>query len=526
MELESVARELKMLAGRERLTASELERAKDLMIQLKGMDMSNRDIEELAGGRWSESTTKGYTRGTITTDPVPWQSTTALFSEMLSKSLTMADVSEAVSITAELEGMGSSLRDVVSFMEELKTKETDIGQLRESIDIETRLEKMGTSSGEIAVFLKQLEQEDIGVSAFVLLLREWHEAGLTPVDARSALSYKAQLEQADLDIETMSRIAEAAGKFGGPGQVLEALAKYGNLGELDQEAQRRREQLDAQAAELESRRQELNTAEQELEKVRNETAAREEVLTTFERLKAIGFDEQGLGELAKAAEKYGTPRTVLRAVNRFVDLTKIKATDDELRNKVKQKRATLKSLDEQYSHLKEPIEICKILLKRKFGLAVLSLINRTAWKYGEPTEVMKAIEGYGQLKEIKKQINQAEADLAEIRGKIQTLKETYTEYSARNTSILDQFEELNSKAIEVGRTVGIVEQQLKKDTLARDILNLLQNPSSADFEQYLPLVLVTVKSISVWATMNRSKFGFPALLENNLQELARHLGGS
>jgi len=526
MDIESVAKELKLLAGRDRLTASELERAKDLMVQLKGMDLSNREIADLTGGHWSESTIKGYTRGTITTDPVPWQSTTALFSEMLSKNLTLADVSEAVRIAAELEGMGSSLRDVVGFMEELKRKDTNVGQLREAIDIKTQLEKIGTSSGEIAGFVKQLEKEDIGVSAFVLLLHEWREAGLTPVDARSALSYKAQLEQAGLDIEAMSRIAEAAGRFGGPGEVLEAVAKYGNLGELDQEAQKKQEQLDAQATEMESRRQELDTAKHELEKVRNETAAREETLATYERLKAIGFDEQGLGELAKAAEKYGTPRKALRAVNRFVDLVRIKTIDDELRNKVKQKRATLKKLDEQYSHLKEPIEICKILLKRKFGLAVLSLINRTAWKYGEPTEVMKAIEAYGQLKEIKKQINQAEADLAEIKGKIQTLKETYTEYSARNTAILDQFEELNAKAIEVGRTVGVVEQQLKKDTLARDILNLLQNPSSADYEKYLPLVLVTVKSISVWATMNRSRLSFPSLVEKNLQELAGHLGGS
>jgi len=216
---------------------------------------------------------------------------------------------------------------------------------------------------------------------------------------------------------------------------------------------------------------------------------------------------------------------VLRAVNRFVDLAKIKAADDELRNKVKQKRAMVKSLDEQYSHLKEPIEMCKTLLKRRFGLNALSLINLTAWRYGEPTEVMKAIEAYGVLKEIEKKTVQAKAELAEIEGKVQVLKETYTEQNARNKIILDQFEVLNAMAIEVGRTVGSVEQQLKKDTLACDILNLLQNPVSADYKQYLPLVLVMVKSISVWASINRSKFGFYSLVDKNLQDLAGYLGG-
>jgi len=71
MDLESTARELKMLASRERLTASELDRAKDLMAQLKGMGMSNPEIVEITGGRWSESTTKGYTRGIKAADPEP-----------------------------------------------------------------------------------------------------------------------------------------------------------------------------------------------------------------------------------------------------------------------------------------------------------------------------------------------------------------------------------------------------------------------------------------------------------------------
>jgi hypothetical protein len=489
MELESVARELKMLAGKERLTASELDRAKDLLVQLKGMGMSNPEIMELTGGRWSESTIKGYTRGVRAADPEPWQSTTALFSEMLSKNLTLADVSEAMNITAELESMGSSL-------------------------------------GEIAGFVKEIEGEDINVKAFFSLLHDWHEAGLTPTAARSALSYKAQLEQASLDIDTLSHIAEVAGKFSGPGEVLAAVAKYGNLEELDQAAQKRQQRLDTQAAEIESRGQELDAADKKLEEVRDETAAKEKTLATYEELRAIGFDEQGLGELAKAAKKYGTPLKVLRAVNRFVDLTKIKATDDELRNKVKQKRAMIKSLDDQYSHLKEPIELCKRLLKRRFGLSALHLINITAWRYGEPTEVMKAIEAYGALKEIEKKTAQAKAELAEIGGKLQVLKESYNEQNARNRAVLDQFESLNAKAIEVGRTVGIVEQQLKKDTLARDILSLLQNPSSADYEQYLPLVLGMVKSISVWATINKSKFRFSSLVDKNLQELAGYLGGS
>ena len=251
-----------------------------------------------------------------------------------------------------------------------------------------------------------------------------------------------------------------------------------------------------------------------------------EALATYRRLETIGFDERALDELAKAAEKYGTPRKVLRAINKFVDLTKIKTTDDELRNKVKKKRAMAKSLDEQYSHLKEPIEMCKRLLKRKFGLRALYLINRTAWRYGEPTEVMKAIEAYGALKEIKKETDQAKTVLAEIKGKVEVENETYAEYNARNKAMLDQLEALEAKAIEVGRIVGGVQEQLKGDTLARDLLLLLRNPSSASYEDSLPLVLVLLRGIAIWAVMNKSKFSYPSRIDRNLQEVLGSLGGS
>jgi len=78
----------------------------------------------------------------------------------------------------------------------------------------------------------------------------------------------------------------------------------------------------------------------------------------------------------------------------------------------------IKSLDEEYSHLKEPIELCKRLFKRRFGLTALQLINITVRRHREPTEVMKAIEAYGALREIRKETDQTKTVLAEIKGKV------------------------------------------------------------------------------------------------------------
>ncbi len=538
MDLELVARELKMLAGRERLSALELDRAKSLMVELKQQGMLNPEIVELTGGRWSESTVKGYTKGVRATDPEPWKSAAALFSEMSSMNLTLAEVRQAMAITIELQDMGSSFSDVVSFIEELKQKEISLNQLAEGIKLSAELEGIGTSPSEIASFIGELKQEDFELPAFVFLFRDWHEAGLAATDARSTLNYREQLQGVGFDIEALPHIAEAAGKFGSPREVLEAVAKYGSLGELDEEVKTRREELDKElqakregvgilTSEIESRSQELAAAGQKLEEVQKELVAVEKSLAIYKGLEAIGFNEKVLSQLTKVADRYGAPRKVLTALNSFSDLSDIKAASEELQGKVQQQRVVLKDLEEKYSHLKLAIQMCqKLLQDHKFGLDTITSILATAKMYGEPIRVLKAIETYGALKEIKKETDQAIVRLAEIKGEIEVLKETYAEQNARNITMLNQFEVLTVKAIGVGTIVGSVQEQLKGDTLARDLLILLHNPSSASYEEYAPLVLVLLKGITVWAIMNRSKFNHPSLIDKNLQEVIGYLGGS
>jgi hypothetical protein len=411
-------------------------------------------------------------------------------------------------------------------MAELKQKGVTFDQLTDAINLHAQLEAIGTSPSEIAGLIEKLEQQNIDTPSFVLLFHDWDAAGLTAGQARSALNYKQQLEATGFDIEALPEIAAAAVKFGSPAQVLEAVSRYGSVEKLDEQLQIRREELDSLAAQVDSVSGELDTASKKLDGVQKQAADLRKALATYRRLEAIGFDEKALAELEKAGKKYGTPHKVLTAVNRFAGLSDIKVAAEDMKGKLKQEKANLEAMEAKHLHLKSTIEMCEDLLRRKFGLQAITLIRETAIKYGEPVEVLKAIEAYSKLTEIGKETDQAKTELAEIKGKVEVEKETYAEYNARNKAILDQFETLNAKAIEVGREVGVVQEQTRKDTKARDILNLLQNPTAAGYEDCLPLVLVMLKSISIWANMNKSKFGYYILLDKNLEEAVRHLGGS
>jgi hypothetical protein len=174
--------------------------------------------------------------------------------------------------------------------------------------------------------------------------------------------------------------------------------------------------------------------------------------------------------------------------------------------------------------VKEPLEMCKNLLERKFGLSAIQMIDATARKYGEPIKVMEAIEKYGAIVEIDQKSAQAQAALAEFEVKIEVLKETFAQQNARNRTILDQFETLNAKAIEVGRAVGSVEERLKVDPMSRNLMALLQNPTSASYEDSLPLILAMLNRITAWAAIYKSKFRYSSLVNGNLEELLKHLG--
>ena len=520
MELETIARELKALASGEKLSPSELDRVKYLMVELKRSGMSNPEIVELTGRRWSESTVRGYTTGIRPADPAAWESAAAQFSEMLSRNLTLDNVRQAQDITTELGAMGSSLDEVVGFVRDLKEKGTTLNQLTEATKINSQLEQMGTSPNEVAGFVQELKKENIDAPAFVSLFRDWHKVELTPADAQSAVSYKAQLEDAGFDIEALFEIAEAAGKFGSPREVLKTVAKYGNLGQLDEELGTKREEVGTLASEIESSSQELAAARERLEGLQKETVAVEEALATYRRLEAIGFDEKALQELAKATDKCGGPRKVLADVNSFGDLSQIKTASEEMQGKLQQQRATLKELEERHSHLKSAIEMCqKLLQDHKFGLDAITSILATAKIYGDPIKVLKAMESYGKRKAMDEEARQLEA-------RIEQLKKTGSQYESRNKAILDQFEALNVRALEVGRTLGSVEEQLKENTRARDILNLLQNPMAASYEDYAPLVLVLVWGIKVWVNENKSRFSLSYRIDEGLNALAKNLGGS
>jgi chromosome segregation ATPase len=93
-------------------------------------------------------------------------------------------------------------------------------------------------------------------------------------------------------------------------------------------------------------------------------------------------------------------------------------------------------------------------------------------------------------------------------------------------NLFAQLDALGEKAIGVGRAVGTIEEQLRRNGKARDVLNLLENPMAAAYEDYTPLVLLLAMSMRIWVSNNKDKFTLSYRVDEGLEALVKNLGGS
>ena len=93
-------------------------------------------------------------------------------------------------------------------------------------------------------------------------------------------------------------------------------------------------------------------------------------------------------------------------------------------------------------------------------------------------------------------------------------------------NLFAQLDALGEKAIGVGRAVGTIEEQLRRNGKARDVLNLLENPMAAAYEDYTPLVLLLAMSMRIWVSNNKDKFTLSYRVDEGLEALIKNLGGS
>ena len=361
------------------------------------------------------------------------------------------------------------------------------------------------------------------------------------------------------------------------------------LNQLDREVSEADKAIQAKTHDLALLEEKENTLKKQTEVLESNLEQQSAPLERLQELDKLGFGEERLKVLTTTLAQMGTKRGLKRdeAVNTFFaelkDYDAIQGFTQELQRletvirtktlEAERFQAEANNLSRRHEDLSEAITAVKSLIKHGVKAEQIVAWNGIVSKFGGPEDLQNKLgqyksmsellnarkeeaEAYGlRLTKVQSQVETLEKEKAKIEAAIDALKvagvkelKAMTEATEKQLkavaasgireaqvvgqearkgldNLFAQLDTLGEKAIEVGTTVGSVQEQLKKDTLARDILNLLQNPVSAGYEEYSPLVLVLLKCISVWANINKSRFSFPSLIDKNLQEVVGYLGG-
>jgi len=475
MNIEELTKKFVNLASKTTLSKTEHVEARKLMCELKKSGMSNQEISTLSGGKWSESTVKGYTKGVKAENTSPWQNIAGLLHDVIKTGIALEDLDTAVVM-----------------VEDLKTR--------------------GVTLDDMAEILLTADSASISLDIIVQLAKTIKEGGLKPNDVTNTVEMKKQIEENGFSLDSLPVLAKLAQTYGEPQKVIEAFSAYGSLSELKREVEVTQDNL----GELKAG---VNSLEQKSQQAKTDLSELEKPLQAYQNIFSLGFDEEELVKLANLAEIYGGHKVVLQALTLYADYQEIMEKTGEAKSQLNTLQTETGKINVKYDHLKSAVTMCDSLLyTHKFGLDAIVSILSVAKKYGQPLNVLKALDKYGSLKLLSDKNYEAEGQVQEKEKLLHLLEGQYQ-------AALNQIESLSTVMLKVGVEVTELKSKLASSKLTAKMIGFVNNPSSASYIDYGHVVVVFAVALLVWARENQHNFKSAFSIETGLKSLISELGG-
>jgi hypothetical protein len=175
-------------------------------------------------------------------------------------------------------------------------------------------------------------------------------------------------------------------------------------------------------------------------------------------------------EMLEAAQKFGDPKEVLKALNQFEGMnaivTEIKQLEQlrgRIQNEIKDGEAKLENQRLETQRHQTHMTIVKQLVEdHSFDYDSLDKLLSLAKKHGDPLQVIGAVNDYGEIGNIKKEIATRNKELDVVEGKIRVADAEYSKLTKLNA--------------EANQMLGEIKANEKQSMRLQTISNLLQRP--------------------------------------------------
>jgi len=340
-----------------RLSKNEVTRVRDLLVSARKMTgWSAKEIEEATAGEWKAAAIKPY-------------------------------ISH---VKPEMDSTGP--RPELALLGEMAKHGIDVKMVKETISAKKILDVADLRLEDVSDLIKEIRSAGMSIQDFVSTVKQVKSSEIPIVDLGRVFSYRKKLDAMGIDTIMLGKLFETINKHGGIENTEELLRAHGQIKVV-------KEELEGLQKTTEQARTTLNSMKSETEALTEKVKPLRGSLDLYEQLSKKGFNEDILQKIQDSSGKYGDPAGVLQAINQIGSLFNLTLETEKKRSEYSTVESEFTKLRGQYQHFAEMITICEKLLQLNFTIEVVRQIYDSAQQYGEPMEVLKAIDKYGRLPE-------------------------------------------------------------------------------------------------------------------------------
>jgi hypothetical protein len=275
------------------------------------------------------------------------------------------------------------------------------------------------------------------------------KSGKAVIEFSQLIGNTQSLQKMGISNEMVGKLIQIIVKYGDFDTIMESINAFGKLQAIQSEIKT----TTLVKQDLEVRVESLTS---EVKELQDRKKAHEEPLILYQRLATDGFNGSTLERLKESSEKYGGPRQVLEAISRYADINELADAIKDEKNKAEAVQAERAKLDADYVHLAKVTAICDKLLQLGFSISAIQQIHDAATRYGEPLEVLKAIDGYGRLHEIQAEIANESITRDSLKAKVNELQEKLVTLTGQTSAVEEVIQQtlnsMNSKLMNAATT--------------------------------------------------------------------------
>lgn len=264
------------------------------------------------------------------------------------------------------------------------------------------------------------------------------KSGKAVIEFSQLIGSTHSLQKMGISSEMVGKLVQTIAKYGDFDTIMESINSFGKLQAIQSEiktAALAKQDLEVRVESLTS----------EVKELQDRKKAHEEPLNLYQRLATDGFNGSTLERLKESSEKYGGPGRVLEAISRYADINELADAIKGEKKKAEEVQAERTKLDADYVHLSKVTAICDKLLQLGFSISAIQQIHDAATRYGEPLEVLKAIDEYGRLHEIQAEIANESITRDSLRSKVNELQEKLVTLTGQTSAVEEVIQQtLNS----------------------------------------------------------------------------------